>query len=1168
MEKVVEIDVFFANQKLTVPFIVTKCSTPILFGRPFLREAQAFIDEGHDLLYFAKLHLFLQDREFKDANTIDAKRVKEITETGTFTVNHVAVENTLTHQSSSQHSPRKSNMTTTLFDLSSGDSINLSDTIPLSEAQRHLLIHVLETCETAFYQEGDKLPTAGQFSIDVLPSIYQQRKRRNPYPLNPQDLASVKHHIEEGIKLKFLRRAEPGEHISVTSPCFIKKEKNKPHGRLCVDYGFVNDHSKLNVYPLPRISALLSKLASAKFVSLFDAKSAYHSFELEVQTQRLLSIVTPDGLYCPLRLPFGTASAPGFFQSHMDALLQDLDFAYAYLDDILIISETFDDHLQHIATVLTRTERAGLRLSKKKAQILPKTFKYLGWEIKGQTRHPDPGKVKAIKDWAPLKSKKAVQKFLGLCNYLMDCIPHLAYHTVALRETIKKKTFKMTDEATKDFEELKKLICNTVELHHYNPNLPTILHTDASQFASGCVLSQTVDDKEVPIAFYSAAHHGAQLRYCATDLELLAIQKAIRHFKTMLIPGKITIYTDHQPLQQLFRKNADLNRRNYRYVQEILELRPNIVYCSGKDNAAADALSRQDNHLEKYCAAILSSIEFPIYPIFLVEATDNYDVIKHEQNVDDEAAKIITALKNDTDEALHYKKLKYSMDNGILKYDDKFYIPKGLREIVLSDAHNTHHPGWNKMFYRMHNVYFWPKMARDIQRFCEKCTVCLQFKDHQHRAVGLFSPRHVGSPFNLFSIDVLEMNTSSTQGSYHVLVIQDTFTRYIELIPLKTQTAREVAEKLYQHLVLRYGPPTAVLTDNGGPFISQIFQALTKLYDISKNYGIPRSATSNAMNERSHRTILGHLRTLLTGYSEKWEDVLPIVAYTFNTSTIGHLPFTPYELMFGKKPRELHIHDFTQSTPLDILKPIDKEMIRTWLKYVQDIREQMNILSEMLQRNQLERVNLQRQIVTYTPGEQVLLSVDDRTHKLEKQKVPAIVTKVIGNNYEVQYGNTKITCTPSQLTKIYQLTSPNWYHRPATRKGDTSRALTQNFILEPNSSPTPSQLQEGHFVVIRRNKHIAVGKILTIHPILPKLRIWYYGSQHQKAPIRNHKFAPLYLDSMSAPTFDSEEPAVSRFTDMIPTDQVIATFEVLDEQLRLPSDVTIPPRVKLTNGFV
>ena len=74
--------------------------------------------------------------------------------------------------------------------------------------------------------------------------------------------------------------------------------------------------------------------------------------------------------------------------------------------------------------------------------------------------------------------------------------------------------------------------------------------------------------------------------------------------------------------------------------------------------------------------------------------------------------------------------------------------------------------------------------------------------------------------------------------------------------------------------------------------------------------------------------------------------------------------------------------------------------------------------------------------------------------------------------------------------------------------------------------------------------------------------------KREKAPIRNHKFNPLYLDSASAPTFDSEEPAVSRFTDMIPTEQVIAAFTALDGQLRLPSDVTIPQRVKLTNGFI
>ena len=548
--KFVLIKTYLNGHAIKVPYIVIESKNEnVILGKPFLSYTKAFSDEYQNLIVFSKYNLLLQNNKYEYINNFTPMQyTRQSDQTKSNEVNNVKSDNDDFDNDFDSvcdiykvETEKEIETNTEMFVLPDNSNINIPTYI--SREWQDNFKQMLSRNDESFYRKGDPLPVATggvQFQLKVTGEFKDVQK---PFLVNHQDEVSIKHHIEEGIKLGFLRKALPGEQISTTSACFIKREKGKQHGRLCVNYVPLNSITANNSYPLPRIDRLLTKLSDCKYISLIDAKAAYHSFKLPIDVQRLLSIVTTSGIYCPVRLPFGTKQAPGFFQSHIDSILEDFDFAYAYLDDILVFSNTLEEHLIHIEKVLQATKAKGLKISPSKCQLIPRELSILGWRIIGNGtdkmhKIPDPDKVKAIQEKKTPTSVRSVQRFCGMANFLAQAFPELSLIMRPLRDSIKNGQFRWSEEANDAFEATKKAISRNTLLNLYDPNKKTVIKVDSSKYGVGAMLGQYDDNQKlIPIAFYSSNFRNAQCHYSATDLEILGIHRCIQHWQLYIIPG-------------------------------------------------------------------------------------------------------------------------------------------------------------------------------------------------------------------------------------------------------------------------------------------------------------------------------------------------------------------------------------------------------------------------------------------------------------------------------------------------------------------------------------------------------------------------------------------------------------------------------------------------------
>uniref|UniRef100_A0A7S3PI68 Integrase catalytic domain-containing protein n=1 Tax=Aplanochytrium stocchinoi TaxID=215587 RepID=A0A7S3PI68_9STRA len=656
------------------------------------------------------------------------------------------------------------------------------------------------------------------------------------------------------------------------------------------------------------------------------------------------------------------------------------------------------------------------------------------------------------------------------------------------------------------------------------------------------------------VSFYSTSFNPSQQNYCAIDLELLGIYKTCIHYNNFLVPGKVHIYTDHMPIVTKWnnRKYTPTKmepHRNRRYMSQLNHLNIDMQHVPGNKNKIADCLSRLENNIGVF---VLSNFTSEIDPqgLQLPElCADESEALKSLQVKDKYCTNIMSNINKYPKFKLIDSTLRYTSNtNNEIIY--RYVIPDSMVEDILSQYHLYHHFGWNRTYNLLKTKFYWPKMASDIKNYCNnKCAECMQLKESTLNKVGLFFSQHSTELFAIISLDILEFNTMS-ENYMHVLVVQDMFSRYIELIPLKSQSAYEVAEKFYHNIYLRYGTPMAVLTDNGKCFISKTFKIFNQ---FSRNiYAIPRSATGNAMNERSHRTLLMQLRCMIKGNNTVWAKYLPLIAFTYNTSYITKLGITPYELMYMRKPRVHMLHDM-RNIPLDTADPIDQEMIHELMVYSKDIREQYAILSKHINDEYVNIQNKSRKLpYNYQIGDRVLYMTahDD---KLLHYKQPAIITKIISPNaYEIKYNNTTTTAPTHLLHKIELINTPFWYTK--------THYKLRNRQFTPYSNILQREYRVNDFVIIHayRNKHyVSVGQISKIQN--GQLYIHFYGPYHISDAINNHPrnitFVPLYYDKdYLIVRYETNIPCIKMIDETV---QIKVHFESLINS-RIPLNVKIP----------
>ena len=409
--------------------------------------------------------------------------------------------------------------------------------------------------------------------------------------------------------------------------------------RLCVDYRKLNAATISDKYALPYLDDLLQQSAPGKYISLLDLKSGYWQVPVKKADRPKTAFTCEFLLYQFKRMPFGIKNAPATFQRMVDRLRRMIPSVklFAYLDDIMIISPSFDAHLDALDTLLTTLEKHNLRV--KKCSFLCDRVKYLGHIITLTAIEVDPEKVDAILQMKEPSNPKEVQVFLQTASWYRKFIPNFAETARSISILTKQSVAWSWGKPQQDaYLKLKHALTTAPVLRQLDANLPFTIATDASACALGAVLMQGDEDDQRPIEYASRLLTGAERNYSATDREALAVVWALDNFRTYVDGCEIKVLTDHQALKWLMSLKAP-SGRFARWALKLQQFDLEIQYRPGSLNKVADTLSRPPIASEDLSALCL-------------EISNDSSAIRALQQADHDLKRIASCFENpDTDPA-------------------------------------------------------------------------------------------------------------------------------------------------------------------------------------------------------------------------------------------------------------------------------------------------------------------------------------------------------------------------------------------------------------------------------------------------------------------------------------------------------------------------------------
>ncbi len=371
----------------------------------------------------------------------------------------------------------------------------------------------------------------------------------------------------------------------------------KPDGtlRFCNDFRRLNDVSEFDGYPMPRVDELLDRLGGTRYISTLDLTKGYWQVQLTEEAKPKTAFSTPSGHWQYRVLPFGLHGAPATFQRMMDILLRPhQSCAAAYLYDVVVHSESWEEHLAQLRRVLLELRRAGLTANPRKCHMALFEARYLGFQVGRGLIRPQEKKVTAILSAPRPTTKTQVRAFLGLAGYYRCFIPNFSSLASPLTDLTRKgqpEKVPWGPEEEEAFQRVKTALTSEPILRAPDFSCPFLVQTDASDNGLGAVLSQVQDGEEHPVVYISRKLSPAEQRYAAVEKEALAVKWAVLELRYYLLGRKFTLITDHAPLQWMARAK-DTNVRVTRWFLALQDFHFVVRHRAGTANGNADGLSR------------------------------------------------------------------------------------------------------------------------------------------------------------------------------------------------------------------------------------------------------------------------------------------------------------------------------------------------------------------------------------------------------------------------------------------------------------------------------------------------------------------------------------------------------------------------------------------------
>lgn len=744
--------------------------------------------------------------------------------------------------------------------------------------------------------------------LESYQDIFREPKGLPPYRLQDHKIpliAGSQPVNQRGYKVPYIQKTEIENQVKemlqsgiiqastspFASPVILVKKKDGSW-RMCVDYRKLNDITVKNKYPIPIIDELLDELRGASWFTKLDLRAGYHQIRVAEEDIYKTAFRTHQGLYEFKVMPFGLTNAPASFQALMNEIFQGQirKSVLVFFDDILVYSSGLQEHLQHLEMVFQKMRDHQLYIKASKCSFGQTQLEYLGHIISREGVATDPEKVAAMTNWPTPTTVKQLRGFLGLTGYYRRFVKGYGQISRPLTNLLKKGSFDWTQEAQGAFDHLKTAMTTTPVLALPDYSQPFVIETDASGNGIGVVLMQMGR----PIAYLSkglATKHQALSTY---EKELLAIVMATQKWHSYLQGHHFVIRTDHQSLKYLLeqRLNTLLQQK---WLAKLMGLDYEISYKKGKENLVADALSRVNPLPEE---GELKEI-LTVQQGWLVEVLDSY-------TNDPEVQSILEgiAVKDPT-----YKLYQYA--KGLIKVEGRMYIGSGgdLRTRIIWEFHDSSmggHSGQEVTYKKISQFFFWPNLRKHVNEYVQNCDMCQRIKSGTQFPGGLLQPLPIPtSIWEEISLDFIEGLPKSSDMDC-ILVVVDRLTKVGHFIPLKhPYTATTVAQVFLDNVYKLHGMPKVIVSDRDRLFTSTFWKELFAAVGTKLNLSTSYHPQSDGQTERLNRCVEQYLRAMVSSRPKQWCKWLPLAEWWYNTSYNSAIKMSPYEALYGEKPRQL-----------------------------------------------------------------------------------------------------------------------------------------------------------------------------------------------------------------------------------------------------------------------
>ena len=751
---------------------------------------------------------------------------------------------------------------------------------------------------------------------------------------------------------------------------------------------FVSDYRALNEatrapegWPIPNIAEILQEIGVGrpKFFATLDMTSGYHQAPLKESVKHFTAFVTPGGgMYEWNRVAMGLMGAGSYFQRVMaTSVFADLlhKGVKIYLDDIIIYADTEEEFLRLMKEVFERCRRANIILKPSKCRFGMAEVEFVGHKISQDGISFTEERIDAVTQIPLPTTAFQLKSFLGLANYFHSHIRNLSALTEPLSEMLGKyekknshRRLEWTPKREAAFHAVKEAIHACPKLFFVRLDLPIYLQTDSSDYGIGAYLFQKDGDIEYPVAFLSKSLNKEQRKWAIPDKEAYAIFYTIKKWDHLLRDAKFTLQTDHKNLVYI---NFEGTAKVRRWKLLLQEYNFQWEYIKGETNLVADWFSR-----------LITNGGADDTPTTTTPATL--------------AAEQLLFLYQEID----------SQEEMLAAFDEDVAIPKAIYD-ELRSAHNVMvgHGGVQRTVAKLNRQGSKMKYKRQYaEKFIKECGFC-QKVDARRTAVHV-RPVTLATyrAMQRINIDAMGPFPVTELGFQYILVVIDTFSRWVMLYPTRSLTAQECAWTLVQHFGL-FGVAAEVLSDGGPQLDNATVRQTLELLGAQHNLSIAYSSEENGIVERENKEVLRYVQAFVydTKRPAAWDETLPFVQRILNAEVVASTGVSPADIVFGQAISL----DRGVLVPNKVIECSARPELQQYVRDLIEVQQRVIALAASIQKETDERHVVERggkAITEFAVNSYVTLSYPDRAPSkvMTARKGPFLVVSSSNHEYVLE----------------------------------------------------------------------------------------------------------------------------------------------------------------------